>query len=124
MITKLTPVIEYPSVPEALPFYTEKLGFEAFITEGDPIHMAFVRRDNAELQLTTCQSEKIPYAPLFRVMVDNVREIHAEIKDRAPDILHPNLPEPTDRPWGCTEFAVLDPHTIGFVFFTPTSNLS
>ena len=47
-------------------------------------------------------------AGIAAIETDRLEEIYADIARRRPDLLHPNGQKPTKRPWGSTEFGLLD----------------
>jgi len=46
--------------------------------------------------------------PEFRLVTTNIEEVFAKVSSKFPDLLHPNLPQITLRPWGAKEFALMD----------------
>lgn len=54
--------------------------------------------------------------PKLAIETENIREIYAEIKARAPEIFHPNSKTEQLKPWGAREFAVFDATTVCVVF--------
>ncbi len=54
--------------------------------------------------------------PEIAIEADNIDEIYEDIFARRPDVLHPNLPRVTKRPWGALEFSLLDKTGVCVVF--------
>ncbi len=114
--TKLVPEIYYSDISSGLKTFIECLEFTishneirsanpfCVVTKGDVTVMLFEKKEYAE-----------KFNPLIRLVTNDIEEVHKKIKSKHPELLHPNLPNVTMRPWGAKEFALLDGQ-IGIVF--------
>jgi uncharacterized glyoxalase superfamily protein PhnB len=106
----------------AIAFYEQKLGFKCVHTEGDPMRMAIVKRDVAELFLV-----KNDYIPLteeiaFRIHVTGIEQLYEELTSKEEKAIHPNGKLET-KPWGMKEFVVIDPTGVCITFYEPANAL-
>jgi hypothetical protein len=113
MLINLIPKIFYDRLEEGLDLFVSGLGFAVLHQEDD---LAVVARDGAKAYLVASPEDAAKDRPELAIETDDVAEIYREISGRRPDLLHPNLPRVTQRPWGALEFAVLDPTTVCVVF--------
>ncbi len=67
------------------------------VVKGDLKVMMFENKEYAE-----------KFTPLLRLETADIESVHKKIKSKYPELLHPNLPNPTLRPWGAKEFAIID----------------
>jgi hypothetical protein len=116
VLRRFVATVFYTDLAVGLDLFVDGLGMTVVHRDGD---FVVLERDGAKIQLAqdaeaTAHSER----PELGLEVDDVDALHAEISARRPDLLHPNLPTPTDRPWGAREFAVLDATTVCVVLRT------
>ena len=109
MLKRLVPFISYKDVTTGVNFFVGKLGFKIIYTEGEPITMSIVERDNVQLFLQRHSHDSDPFEPAYRIEVEDINSLYEEIKDRGHDAIHPNTDGVNKMPWGAKEFAVLDP---------------
>ena len=113
----LIPNIFYSDVQVGLQLFVDCLGFEVVYTdtEGEqPFYV--VKRDGIKVYLVEDADFAMKDRPELRIETDDIDGVYNEIKERYPDLLHPNLPEVTLREWGAKEFAVLDESQVCIVF--------
>lgn len=94
-------------VAGTIAFYEEQLGFRTIYTEGDPVSLAIVKRDAAEIFLYQNDDKHLAAWTSFRVQVENIELLYAEFQSKGGAMLHPNG-ELRTQPWGAKEFAILD----------------
>jgi catechol 2,3-dioxygenase-like lactoylglutathione lyase family enzyme len=108
----VTPLIPVRDVAAAITFYRDKLGFTETWHEGNA---AGLRRDAAEIVLTRCPGPDAIFEwTSFRVAVSGIAALYDACGTAG--IVHPNGAL-QDRPWGTSEFAVLDPDGICITFW-------
>jgi uncharacterized glyoxalase superfamily protein PhnB len=108
-----TPIIPAGNdLEKAIAFY-EQLGFTRTWQEGE---MAGVRRDAVEIVLFRNADKHLAEWTSFRIRVSNVRALYAEFQEKGGEFIHPNGKLET-KPWGSTEFAILDPAGVCLTFF-------
>ncbi len=105
----LIPKILYADRNVGLDLFVDGLGFEVLYQDDT---LSVIEREGAK----ACIVESAEYAakdrPELAIETDRIEEIYADIARRRPDLLHPNVPRPTKRPWGATEFGLLDSTTV------------
>ena len=111
--TKLVPNIFYSNIQQGLKLWVDCLEFKIEHKElhnGSPF--CVIGRNGLRIHLF----EDASFAsPEFRLVTENIEEVHQHIAEKFPEYLHPNLPTITLRPWGAKEFAVKDGQ-LGIVF--------
>jgi hypothetical protein len=107
--TKLVPELYYKEISAGLKTFIDCLEFTmghddlksqnpfCVVVKGDLKIMLFANKEYAENN-----------HPLLRLETTDIEGIHKKIKSQFPELLHPNLPNVTMRPWGAKEFAILD----------------
>ncbi len=109
----LIPKIFYADREVGLDLFVDGLGFA--VTYQDDT-LSVIEREGAK----ACIVQSAEYAardrPELAIETDRLEEIYADIAGRRPDLLHPNVPKPTLRPWGATEFGCLDSTQVCIVF--------
>lgn len=113
MFKNLIPKIFYSRLDEGLEFFVDVLGFELAWRDAT---LAVVERDGAKAYLMENAELAALDRPELAIETDAIDAIHAEMSARAPERLHPNLPNVQLRPWGAREFAMLDKTTVCVVF--------
>ena len=113
MMIRLIPKIFYHRLADGLDLFVNGLGFQVLHRDGA---LAVVSRDGAKAYVVESPEYAAKDRPEIAIETDNIEEIHREISSRRPDLLHPNLPRVTRRPWGALEFAVVDKTTVCVVF--------
>lgn len=124
-MNKVTPILAVDAIEPALPFWTERLGFEktAEVPEGDRLGFVILARDGVEVMYQTYSSieHDAPAAlPKTRaassVLFFEVDDIDAV--ERALDGIEPLVPR-RDTFYGATEIYVREPagNVVGFAQF-------
>jgi catechol 2,3-dioxygenase-like lactoylglutathione lyase family enzyme len=113
MFKNLIPKIFYSRLDEGLEFFVDVLGFELGWRDDT---LAVVERDGAKAYLMENAELAALDRPELAIETDDIDAVHAELAARAPERLHPNLPNVQLRPWGAREFAMLDKTTVCVVF--------
>lgn len=113
MFKNLIPKIFYERMEDGLSLFVDGLGFEVLHRDGE---LAVIARDGAKAYLVESPEYAARDRPELAIDTDRIEEVYAEIKARAPHLLHPNAKTIALRPWGAREFAVLDRTTVCVVF--------
>ncbi len=113
MLIRLVPKVFYNKMDEGLDLFVNCMGFKVLYQERT---LAVVGRDGAKAYIVESPEFAAKDRPEIAIETDNIYEIYDEISARRPEMLHPNLPKITKRPWGALEFSVLDKTTVCIVF--------
>lgn len=113
MMIRLIPKVFYDRMEQGLDLFVNGLGFTVLHQDHA---LAVVARDGAKAYVVESPEYAAKDRPEIAIETDNIEEIHQEISSRRPDLLHPNLPRVTRRPWGALEFSVLDKTKVCVVF--------
>lgn len=120
VLGNISPLIPAGSdVEVAIAFY-EKLGFTTIFKEANPIRMAIVKRDTAEIFLVKNDYKQLAEETSIRIHVTNIEQLYQEFQSKGEEIIHPNGKLET-KPWGVKEFVVLDPAGVCITFYEPAS---
>ena len=95
-------------------FYEQKLGFKRIHTEGNPIYMAIVQRDNVQIFLLKKEDRQVAEETSLRISVNQIEQLYEELKVEE-DIIHPEGKLET-KPWGVKEFVVIEPMGVCLTF--------
>ncbi|MBW4513544.1 MAG: VOC family protein [Scytonematopsis contorta HA4267-MV1] len=121
MLKNISPLIPAGNDVEiSVAFYEQKLGFTAIHKEGNPVRMAIVKRDTAEIFLVQNDYQQLAESISFRILVDNIEQLYQEISAKSEQVIHPNG-KLANKPWGVKEFVILDPVGVCITFYEPTS---
>jgi hypothetical protein len=115
----LIPKIFYNRMDEGLDLFVNCMGFKVLYQENT---LAVVGRDGAKAYIVESPEYAAKDRPEIAIETDNIEELYNEISNKRPDLLHPNLPKITKRPWGALEFSLLDKTTVCIVFRQWPSN--
>lgn len=108
-----TPIIPAgEDLDKALAFY-EQLGFTRIWREGE---MAGVRRDAVEIVLFRREDKHLAEWTSFRIRVSDVAALYEEFQAKGEPFIHSNGKLET-KPWGSTEFAIVDIAGVCLTFF-------
>ena len=99
-------------------FYEQQLGFKCIHQEGDPIHMAIVQRDSAQIFLLKNGDQHLAKGTSLRINVNQIEQLYAEFQAKAGEMIHPNSKLET-KTLGIKEFGVLDPAGVCLTCFEP-----
>jgi hypothetical protein len=113
MMIRLIPKIFFDEMEQGLDLFVNGLGFQVFHQDGD---LAVVGRDGAKAYVMASPEYAAKDRPEVAIETDTIEALHQEISTKRPDLLHPNLPRVTQRPWGALEFALLDKTGVCVVF--------
>lgn len=109
MLTTLVPTVFYADVSVGLDLFVDGLGLTAVHRDDD---LVVVARDGIKLCLVEDAELAAGERPELGVETDDLDEVYADVAQRRPDLLHPNLDRPTMREWGAREVALLDATTV------------
>ena len=113
MMIRLVPKIFFDRMDEGLDLFVNCLGFQVLYQEDE---LAVVGRDGAKAYVVESAEYAAKDRPEIAIETDSIDEIYQEISTKRPDVLHPNLPRVTKRPWGALEFSLLDKTGVCVVF--------
>ncbi|WP_158880329.1 hypothetical protein [Rhodanobacter sp. L36] len=113
MLLRLIPKVFYADINVGLDLFVRCLGFEILHQDES---ISVLGRDGAKVYLMQNAELAALDRPELAIETDDITAIYEEIKARAPEVLHPNMPAIKRRPWGAQEFAVLDSTTVCVVF--------
>lgn len=113
MMLNLIPKVFYADLQVGLDLFMRGLGFELLHQDA---HISVLGRDAIKVYLMQNAELAAQDRPELAIETDDIDALHAEVSQRAPDLLHPNLPTVQCRPWGAREFALLDATTVCVVF--------
>jgi catechol 2,3-dioxygenase-like lactoylglutathione lyase family enzyme len=105
-------------IEKAIAFYEQQLGFTVVHQEGNPIKMAIVKRDSAEIFLLKNDDKHLAEGTSLRIQVKGIEQLYKEFQAKNPEIIHLNGQLET-KPWGMKEFVVLDPAGVCLTFCEP-----
>lgn len=111
MITfsKLVPNIFYPNIQSGIKTFVTCLGFKISYSELDAKSpFCVVEKDGLRVNLFQNAEFAKKDNPEFRLVTNDIQEVYDSIAPKFPELLHPNLPRITLRPWGAKEFALVD----------------
>ena len=115
-LKNLSPLIPAgKEVETAIEFY-EKLGFKTTHTEGKPLKMAIVERDEIQIFLVQNDYQHLAEEISLRIRVEGIEQLYEEFLAKGDDIIHPNG-KLEAKPWGCKEFVVLDKAGVCITFY-------
>jgi hypothetical protein len=113
MMIRLVPKVFFDHMDEGLDLFVSGLGFQVLHQDGE---LAVVGRDGAKAYVVESAEYAAKDRPEIAIETDSIDEIYKEISTKRPDLLHPNLPRVTQRPWGALEFSLLDETGVCVVF--------
>ena len=113
MMIRLVPKIFFDRMDDGLDLFVDCLGFTVLHQDGS---LAVVGRDGAKAYVVESAEYAAKDRPEIAIETDNIGQVYEEISSKRPDVLHPNLPRVTKRPWGALEFSLLDKTGVCVVF--------
>ncbi|MFN6568279.1 VOC family protein [Dendronalium sp. ChiSLP03b] len=117
VLKNISPMIPAGSdMEKSIAFYEQQLGFRTIHQEGNPITMAVVKRDSAEIFLLRNDDQHLAEGTTFRIQVDNIEQLYQEFQAKNGQIIHPN-DELQTKPWGMKEFAIIDVAGVCITFY-------
>ncbi|WP_404350305.1 hypothetical protein LG324_18430 [Phycicoccus jejuensis] len=110
MLTRFVATVFYADLEVGLDLFVGGLRMEVVHRDGG---FVVLERDGAKIQLAeNAEAAAHSERPELGLETDDLDAVFADDAARRPDLLHPNLPSPTLRPWGAREFAMLDATTV------------
>jgi uncharacterized glyoxalase superfamily protein PhnB len=103
-------------VEKAIAFYEQQLGFTAVYREGEPVTMAIVKRDSAQIFLQQNEDKHLAEWTTFRIQVEQIDQLYDEFQVKGGTMIHPNG-KLEAKPWGTKEFAVIDLAGVCITFY-------
>lgn len=117
ILGNISPIIPAgDDVEKAIAFYEQQLGFTAVYKEGEPLTMAVVERDSAQIFLQKNDDQHLAQWTTFRIQVEHIEQLYAEFQTKGGAMIHPNG-QLQPKPWGTQEFAVLDSAGVCITFY-------
>lgn len=113
MMIRLIPKIFFSRMEDGLDLFVNCLGFTVLHQDAT---LAVVGRDGAKAYVVESAEDAAKDRPEIAIETDTIDEIYEEVSAKRPDMLHPNLPSVTKRPWGALEFSLLDKTGVCIVF--------
>jgi hypothetical protein len=113
VIIRLIPKIFFDHMEDGLDLFVNCLGFTVLHQDDS---LAVVGRDGARAYVVESPEYAAKDRPEVAIETDDIDQIYKEISQKRPDVLHPNVPRVTKRPWGALEFALLDKTGVCVVF--------
>jgi hypothetical protein len=113
MMIRLVPKIFFDRMEDGLDLFVNCLGFTVLHQDAS---LAVVGRDGAKAYVVESAEYAAKDRPEIAIETDNIDEIFQEVSTKRSDVLHPNLPRVTKRPWGALEFSLLDKTGVCVVF--------
>lgn len=113
MMIRLIPKIFFDRMDQGLDLFVNCLGFQVLHQDGA---LAVVARDGAKAYVVESAEYAAKDRPEIAIETDDIEAIYKDISAKRPDVLHPNLPRVTKRPWGALEFSLLDKTGVCVVF--------
>lgn len=114
-VTALIPQVFYRDLAVGVDLFGDGIGMQVLHRDDELVVLAL---DHAKVYLCLDADPEPGRGPASRdrpelaLEVDDIDERYADIARRRPDLLHPNLRQVTERPWGAREFALLDETTV------------
>jgi hypothetical protein len=113
MMLCLIPKVFFDRMEDGLDLFVKVLGFEIRYQDAS---LAVVSRDGAKAYVVESPEYAAKDRPEIAIETDDIKALHTDIVRRRPEMLHPNLPRVTKRPWGALEFSLLDKTGVCIVF--------
>nr|WP_199318592.1 VOC family protein [Leptolyngbya sp. FACHB-541] len=77
-------------VEKAIAFYEQQLGFTTVYREGEPVTMAIVKRDSAQIVLQQNDDKHLAEWTTFRIQVEQIEQLYQEFQAKGGTMIHPN----------------------------------
>jgi uncharacterized glyoxalase superfamily protein PhnB len=118
VIKSAIPVLPAGDTTESLNWWTKVCGFEETFRDTTPPTYAGIRRDEANLHITTIADKKLARVigdqTMVRLGVKGIEAMYTEYQKRG-GLVHPNGSLQT-KPWGTKEFGAIDPNGVCVTF--------
>ena len=113
MLTALIPKVFYADISVGLDLFVNGVGMTVMHRDEE---LAVLVRDQAKVYLVQDAEFAAKDRPELAIETDDIEGVYADISQRRPDLLHPNLSVIKRQPWGPREFALLDATTVCVIF--------
>ena len=113
VLNALIPTVFYADLNVGLDLFVDGVGMDVVHRDGE---LAVLARDHAKVYLVQSAESAAGDRPELAIETDAIDPVWADISERRPDLLHPNLRVVTRQPWGPREFALLDATTVCVIF--------
>jgi hypothetical protein len=113
MMIQVVPKIFFNRMDEGLDLFVNCLGFKVLHQDSS---LAVVGKDGAKAYIVESPEYAAKDRPEIAIETDDIDEIYRDISGKRPDVIHPNLPRVTKRPWGALEFSLRDKTGVCVVF--------
>ncbi len=110
---RLVPKVFFNTMAEGLDLFVSGLGCKVMYQDGS---LAVVEREGVKAYVVESPEYAAKDRPELAIETSCIEALYQEISSRRPDLLHPNLPRVTQRPWGALEFSLLDKTHVCIVF--------
>jgi hypothetical protein len=110
---RLVPKVFFNTLAEGLDLFVDGLGCKVMYQDGS---LAVVEREGVKAYVVASPEYAAKDRPELAIETPCIEALYQEISSRRPDLLHPNLPRVTQRPWGALEFSLLDKTHVCIVF--------
>ncbi len=110
-LIKVIPKLFYEDKTVGLDLFCNGLGFSIKF-ESPEKDFYVIDRDGVTITLVENAEYAAKDRPEIRIETDDIDALYADVKTRAPQLLHPNLKVVKTQPWGLREFALLDKTTV------------
>ena len=110
---RLIPKVFFNRMEEGLDLFVNGLGCQVLYQDDS---LAVVEREGIKAYVVESPEFAAKDRPELAIETHNIEALYQEISARRPDLLHPNLPRVTKRPWGALEFSLLDKTHVCIVF--------
>ena len=118
VIKSAIPVLPAADTTESLYWWTKVCGFEESFRDATPPTYAGIRRDEANLHITTIADKKLARVigdqTMVRLGVKGIEAMYTEYQKRG-GLVHPNGSLQT-KPWGTKEVGAIDPNGVCVTF--------
>ena len=118
VIKSAIPVIPAADTTESIKWWTMVCGFKETFRDATPPTYAGIRRDEANLHITTIADKILARVigdqTMVRLGVKGIEAMYTEYQKRG-GVVHPNGSLRT-KPWGTKEFGAIDPNGVCVTF--------
>lgn len=113
MLLRLIPKVFYADLHVGIDLFVRGVGCEVLHQDD---HITVLGREGIKVYLMQNAPLSDLDRPELAIETDDIESMYAEVRARAPDLLHPNNSVVSLKPWGAREFALLDSTTVCVVF--------